>query len=281
MQLAGQQEVMTARGSDETYLETFVESLSTVPAEIKRNLDLMKDLDKSGNDLAEELKRMQLDYIARVEEKVGNLEVVDGKGVKVLGDGEDRPVVVPTTEELMSYVHDQPETLSRIQQVQSDCLQQAEEKVQIANQTHALVDNVCRRLDADLHSLEKLLLASGNFQTPGQVQANELAAIQVVPGSPDWILARVTTHDPLTGMYKLSDEDQESNKSTCLLEVCVAMVMLLQISHIVQTMYPAFDLPEAQVVVLGNLRNLKAGDAVMAVYPETTVRCEVKALRCA
>ena len=33
---------------------------------------------------------------------------------------------------------------------------------------------------------------------------------------------------------------------------------------------PAFELPEEQVVVLGHVQNLKAGDVVMAVYPETT-----------
>jgi hypothetical protein len=33
--------------SDETFLEAFIESLSTLPHELKRNLELMKDLDKS------------------------------------------------------------------------------------------------------------------------------------------------------------------------------------------------------------------------------------------
>jgi hypothetical protein len=41
---------------------------------------------------------------------------------------------------------------------------------------------------------------------------NDLAACQATPGS-DWILAKVIQHDPASGMYKLSDEDVESNKS--------------------------------------------------------------------
>jgi hypothetical protein len=41
---------------------------------------------------------------------------------------------------------------------------------------------------------------------------NDLAACQVTQGS-DWILAKVIQHDPASGMYKLSDEDVESNKS--------------------------------------------------------------------
>jgi hypothetical protein len=43
-----------------------------------------------------------------------------------------------------------------------------------------------------------------------------LAAVQVTLGSPDWILAKVITHDAQTGIYKLSDEDNESNKSEFL-----------------------------------------------------------------
>ena len=59
-----------------------------------------------------------------------------------------------------------------------------------------------------------------------------------------WILAKVITHDPQTGMYKLSDEDIESSKT--------------------------FTLPESQVVILGGLTNLSRGDIVYAVYPDTT-----------
>jgi hypothetical protein len=31
-----------------------------------------------------------------------------------------------------------------------------------------------------------------------------------------------------------------------------------------------FNLPETQVIVLGEIRNLRAGDVVYAVYPDTT-----------
>ena len=35
-------------GGDETYLEAFVESVGTLPAEVKRTLELLKDLEGSG-----------------------------------------------------------------------------------------------------------------------------------------------------------------------------------------------------------------------------------------
>lgn len=38
---------MARSSSDETYLESFVEHIATLPAEVRRNLDLMKDLDET------------------------------------------------------------------------------------------------------------------------------------------------------------------------------------------------------------------------------------------
>lgn len=281
----------------ETYLENLVESLSTLPAEMRRNLELMKDMDGSCSALMKETMSLQQAYLQMVEEKVGKLEVVDGKGVRVLSSEEDRqngtddddeedddgdetmkdseedelPVVIPTTEELMAYVHDSA-ARSKIESLREDALQQAEEKVEIANQTLELVDNLCRKLDTDLKEMERSLLTrngtdfshhasgvggvnggpSGASSGVGTASAaarkapkkDDLAAVQEVPGSPDWILAKVITHDPQTGMFKLSDEDMESNK--------------------------IFNLPESQVIILERMRNLRSGDVVFAVYPDTT-----------
>ncbi|VEU34549.1 unnamed protein product [Pseudo-nitzschia multistriata] len=281
----------------ETYLEGLIESLSTLPAEMRRNLELMKDMDASCSSLVEETMKLQQNYLLRVEGKMGRLEVVDGKGVRVLtasrdetdsktkdddgdekmaGPDDERPVVIPTTEELMAYIHE-PETRSKIENLQSDALQQAEEKVAIANQTFELIDNLCRKLDTDLEEMERSLLArngadfhnhssggvngavsgtsssgtSGGLSSTttggrgrGAPKKDDLAAVQEVPGSPDWILAKVITLDPQTGMYKLSDEDMESNK--------------------------VFNLPESQVIILERMKNLRIGDVVFAVYPDTT-----------
>lgn len=292
----------------ETYLEGLIESLSTLPAEMRRNLELMKDMDGSCSTLMDETMRLQQEYLAKVEEKMGRLEVVDGKGVRVLSEDrhggagatnnteaddddddekmsdsdEELPVVIPTTEELMAYVHDSS-TRSQIELLQADALQQAEEKVEIANQSFELVDNLCRKLDTDLKEMERSLLTrnGGNdfhnhASGVGGLLANlnggvsggalssstgassgaaassasrgpkkdDLAAVQDVPGSPDWILAKVITHDPQTGVFKLSDEDMESNK--------------------------VFNLPQTQVIILERMRNVRSGDVVFAVYPDTT-----------
>lgn len=81
---------------------------------------------------------------------------------------------------------------------------------------------------------------------PRSVQTSSLAAIQVTPNSPDWILAKILSHDKSSKTYTLSDEDVQSNQ--------------------------IYKIPERQVVVLrGTERNRWCrGDAVYAVYPDTT-----------
>jgi Inhibitor of growth proteins N-terminal histone-binding len=61
---------------DETYLEAFIEKLSTLPHQLRRNLDLLRDLD-AGNSLdLRELRKLQRQFILAAEERVLQLEVV-------------------------------------------------------------------------------------------------------------------------------------------------------------------------------------------------------------
>ena len=200
---------------------------------------------KHNSALTEELRALQEAYVAQAEEKVDQLELKTTSkgtpGVRVLGGGSD--VIVPTTEELISFIKDE-RALQRIQEIEQNLVQQSEEKVAIAEQTYAIVDATVKRLDQDLAKFETLLKATGEFEAAGSANPNDLAAIQVQPSVPDWILAKVLSHDPDTGMYRLSDEDVESNKM--------------------------FHLPESQVVVLGGIEKLSRGDVIYAVYPDTT-----------
>lgn len=208
-------------------------------------------------------------------------------------------VIIPTTEEMLQLITD-PQALQEIQRLQAGALQLTEEKVATADQTYALVDATVKRLDADLEAMEKLLQSTGEFQAAGTAKPNDLAAIQVAAGSPDWILAKVITHDPNTGIYTLSDEDVESSKSKfgvtihiliyslrkqvnvqlgilCRSEwhfislFCSPLFLSHPLSLPILIMYNSvFHLPEAQVVILGEMEKLGKGDAVLAVYPDTT-----------
>ena len=78
----------------------------------------------------------------------------------------------------------------------------------------------------------RLLQATGEFEVTGGGKPDDLAAIQVNPASPDWILAKVISHDSSVGMYTLSDEDTESNKSTFL---CAYLVWCMFLAFFLNT----------------------------------------------
>jgi len=312
--------------TDETFLESFIESISTLPNELKRDLAHMKSLDSSCLKLTQELRFLEEEYLNHAHSIIHNLPVQskvkldreskrckigekaadsakcdnsdnisEAEGRNTTSNSEDKnnkegsdksvtttaaaasnnstcaqylynpkqgiPVktgtkketvlVVPTTEEL-NYQIQNPKHLLEIAKLRKDARQLTEEKVAIANQTCSLIDSHIQRLDADLEKFENVLKNTGQYQETiagrngGIAKPDDLAAIQVTPNSPDWILAKVITHDPNTQMYKLADEDIESNKT--------------------------FTLPESQVVILGigGLESIRKGDVIYAVYPDTT-----------
>jgi Inhibitor of growth proteins N-terminal histone-binding len=179
--------------SDETYLEAFIEKLTTLPHQLRRNLDLLKDLDGSSSDDLHKLRKLQREYILAAEEKMMQLEVVEMEpaddvddnedsemddepktkkcpvyGVRVLNEdgtsSPDNPVVVPTTEEFMEYITyntannaNAAASYQQIRKLQHDCLQKADEKVAVAQQAYEMMDAQVQRLDADLAAMEQLL----------------------------------------------------------------------------------------------------------------------------
>ena len=81
---------MSSFADDEDTVDEAIKLIATLPAELRRNLDLLKDMDGSCSFLMEETMRLQQGYIERVETKVGQLEMVetsdneDGVGLRVL-----------------------------------------------------------------------------------------------------------------------------------------------------------------------------------------------------
>ena len=89
---------------------------------------------------------------------------------------------------------------------------------QITCEKLSIVHSILSKLDqADISEYENLFKATGQYEDVQDAYASlyvdQLAAIQVMANSQEWILAKVMQHDENTGMYHLSDEDIESNKS--------------------------------------------------------------------
>jgi len=182
-------------------------------------------------------------------------------------------LVIPTTEELRHQIQD-PKALLQIALLRREARQMTEEQLSNAHQTYAIVDDAIKKLDADLEKFETLLKTTGQYETmiaTSGAQPDDLAAIQVSPNSPDWILAKVISHDDHNGMYTLSDEDIESNKSAFITHAFV--VGRLRQFHLTIHSFillSAFTLPESQVVILGGVDKVNRGEIIYGVYPDTT-----------
>eukprot|EP00029_Vermamoeba_vermiformis_P013666 TRINITY_DN8591_c0_g1_i1.p1 TRINITY_DN8591_c0_g1~~TRINITY_DN8591_c0_g1_i1.p1 ORF type:complete len:236 (+),score=81.04 TRINITY_DN8591_c0_g1_i1:52-759(+) len=105
-----------------TYLENYLESISTLPAELRRNFSLMRELDDRTKDTSTRVEEMMVAY------QSGNK-----KNLKEL-----------FTDEQIQQMREELE----------NCVSHCDEKVSLAVQTYDLVDKHIRRLDQDLKKFE-------------------------------------------------------------------------------------------------------------------------------
>uniref|UniRef100_H3G7E0 Inhibitor of growth protein n=1 Tax=Phytophthora ramorum TaxID=164328 RepID=H3G7E0_PHYRM len=119
-----------------TYVEDCLENMYMLPSELKRNFDLMRELDKTSYPLVEELKSEQKAYLVDARQKL-------------IG-----------SEERVAALH---EKHSRV-------VQKLDEKIAIAAQSYDIVDHHIRRLDRDLESYATLLKANGEYQEDSRPQ---------------------------------------------------------------------------------------------------------------
>ncbi|KAK6175383.1 hypothetical protein SNE40_013859 [Patella caerulea] len=103
------------------YLEHYLDSLESLPGELQRNFNLMRDLDQRTQDLMKEIDGLTKDYL---------------ENVKSLSSDKRK------------------EKLSGIDGLFSKSKEFGDDKVQLAMQTYELVDKHIRKLDADLARFE-------------------------------------------------------------------------------------------------------------------------------
>ena len=227
----------TISSSDETYLEAYIEQLTTSQwtYQVRRTMDLIRDLDTSCSNDFEQLQHLTQQLHAQVEHTIiQNFDIVElkedendetpedvpdeidelfgwnnknnsNKSVKDLSQRKrkrpqygmrlvendnktnsgEESAMIPTTEELLEYVLQQPAQSStppitaattsstntttntnattlqdiyeRIQELQRNCVQKSHEKVYVAQQAYELIDAQVQRLDSDIHNMELLL----------------------------------------------------------------------------------------------------------------------------
>jgi len=105
-----------------TYLENYLESIATLPAEIRRNFALMRELDARSQEIIDRVNKGTKEYVQNGK-----------RGAKDL-NGE--------------------RSSKQMKQDLKTCLEYGDEKVALAVQTYELVDKHIRRLDTDLKRFE-------------------------------------------------------------------------------------------------------------------------------
>ncbi|XP_033764024.1 inhibitor of growth protein 5-like [Pecten maximus] len=111
------------------YLEHYLDSLESLPTELQRNFNLMRDLDQRSQDLMKDIDILADDYLVNV------------RGM--------------TTDK-------RTEHLDSITNLYSKSKEFGDDKVQLAMQTYEMVDKHIRRLDADLARFEADLKERGS-----------------------------------------------------------------------------------------------------------------------
>lgn len=103
------------------YLEHYLDSLETLPAELQRNFNLMRDLDTRAHDELKAVDKLSAEYLKNVH-------------------------FLSCTEKT--------EQMEKIQKIFKKAVAYGDDKVQLAMQTYEMVDKHIRRLDADLARFE-------------------------------------------------------------------------------------------------------------------------------
>eukprot|EP00941_MAST-03F_sp_MAST-3F-sp1_P002774 g2774.t1 len=142
-----------------TYLEEFIDDISMLPKEVKRNFHLMRELDEVSVNIATELRELRRNYLERAKVRLCEKPAVvknvrKGRSRSSGGHGTRGKSGKDKEAEAKELVRD-AKALAYIEKKQEDAVAKAEEKILIATQTYNLVDRAIQNLDKKLITFEK------------------------------------------------------------------------------------------------------------------------------
>jgi len=205
----------------DTFLDQLFLSLEPVPLDLRRDFELIKELDRMNIALTAELRGIEAQYLNRLSK---NRAYADAK-------------VTQKMEALRERIH-----------------RRHVEKTSIGRNMLSELERFLRKMDVDLAFFETELRNSGTGgdlfeQAKLSIEPGSDVAVRVSSTSDDYILGRVIFYNVETSIYDIADADESSSKR--------------------------YSVPESSVILLDldynqTVRRLAKGEAVLAVYPETT-----------
>jgi len=142
-----------------TYLENYLESVSSLPQEVRRNFALLRELDTRSQELIDKVEKSSKTYLKAAKKSKNNSEATEEEKV--------------------------------IKADLKQCQQLGDEKVALAVQTYELVDKHIRRLDMDLKKFEAeleqqqgVITTSSASSTPAPTHVHKMTETKVVEKKP-------------------------------------------------------------------------------------------------
>eukprot|EP01041_Mallomonas_annulata_P012897 gene12897-27210_t len=164
-----------------TFLEEFLQSIELLPNDVRRNFELMRELDRDSIEAIRELTE------------------TEKKCMQKLSKRKDKEEHSHQSQDLLETIN-----FEEIKTKRQRAKQKTGEKISIAEQTLELVESRLRKLDTDLAYFETILRASGEFES-GYAESGQDVAIKPDVYEDLWILGRVITYHQDTGMYEIAD----------------------------------------------------------------------------
>lgn len=162
------------------FLDDFLNSIEFLPNDVRRNFELMRELDRDSGDSIKECADTENKFLQKLTALTKRSRDDNGAIDSI------------NLEELKS---------KRLR-----ARQKSLEKIGIAEQTLELVDSRLRKLDTDLAYFETILRASGEFEV-GYAEPGQDVAVKPDAFENLWILGRVIHYHQDTGVYEIADVD--------------------------------------------------------------------------
>ncbi|OQR86876.1 hypothetical protein ACHHYP_20438 [Achlya hypogyna] len=201
-----------------TYLEDYLESIYMLPSEVKRNFELMRELDKATRGILDELRESQSEYLRDARERVrarcadASLPEPTEEELRALVEQENRDEIPPDEAPAENAL------LASLKAKRHLVIQKMDEKVAIASQSYDLIDHHIRRLDNDLANYTALLKANGEYEDE-KIVIKKPAAV-VAPPAPVAVAAtnNKKTVVPVATVKKNAGSGRKRNASEAQLE---------------------------------------------------------------
>ncbi|KAJ8608880.1 hypothetical protein CTAYLR_005276 [Chrysophaeum taylorii] len=238
--------------SSSTVIEDILESIANVPNSVKRNFELLRELDGEVATLLEEIGDAEAAIMASAREAVKSSSSSSRSVASALGT-QGR------------------EAIAAIAAKRRRCDDLSDEKILIAEQTSELVLQHIDIMNSELAALSAHLHATGEFESSGAAPNDEVA-VQLDDSDKDsWILARVVRYKPESANYDVADADDD-RKVYELPETRVVPLTDSGGRGVVAAPHALAPVASILATVEGSPGEYKIskGDEVFAVYPDTT-----------